>query len=310
MNMISHNKLPALLKSFSQLRDPSLTFVIVLTLVGGCAEEHAQYLPTGTYISYATDLEVERWSIVVLDSDGIPMVLYHEEPHYNITTISQWALQNWSRSHLEHSPERLAKFRQAADWLVDHQESDGSWLATFRTSVGGFWVDPPWRSALWQGQALSVLTRAFHLTGDDRYLTAAQRAVRPFFLTIESGGVAADFAGHDYFEEYPTEPPLFTLNGHLFALIGLFDLAAAGYPPAAHLFEKGIETAVVALPFHQLESGSTYNLVHVALDVPPFQASEAYHRLHVELLDRLCSVTENSVLSSYRDRWVEFLAQQ
>ena len=64
-------------------------------------------------------------------------------------------------------------FLSVADWFLAHQDAWGSWTVPVERSMssqlrrkGGVMpLKPPWRSAMAQGQGISVLVRAFHHTG-------------------------------------------------------------------------------------------------------------------------------------------------
>lgn len=81
-------------------------------------------------------------------------------------------------------------------------------------------------SAMGQGQAISLLSRAFyHSGGNIQYLNTAWAALKPFKVYSENGGVLSEFMNkHPWFDEYPTIPPIFILNGFMYSLIGLYDL--------------------------------------------------------------------------------------
>lgn len=77
-----------------------------------------------------------------------------------------------------------------------------------------------------QGQAISLLSRAFyHSGGNMKYLRSAQAALKPFKILNKDGGVLSKFMNlHSWYDEYPTIPSIFILNGFMFSLIGLYDL--------------------------------------------------------------------------------------
>lgn len=77
-----------------------------------------------------------------------------------------------------------------------------------------------------QGQAISLLSRAFyHSKGNDLYLNTAFAALKPFKVLSKDGGVLSKFMNlYPWYEEYPTIPPIFILNGFMYSLIGLYDL--------------------------------------------------------------------------------------
>lgn len=72
------------------------------------------------------------------------------------------------------------------------------------------------------GHGISVLARAYyHSGGDMRYLRTALEALRPFRTPSKDGGVLAYFLGqYPWYEEYPTTPPSFVLNGFIYSLLG------------------------------------------------------------------------------------------
>lgn len=76
-----------------------------------------------------------------------------------------------------------------------------------------------------QGHAISVLARAYHSSYEPQYLKAGLQGLRPFHTPSETGGVLAKFFGKAvWYEEYPTQPSSFVLNGFIYSLIGLYDL--------------------------------------------------------------------------------------
>ncbi|MFO8082632.1 MAG: hypothetical protein R6V07_20350 [Armatimonadota bacterium] len=67
------------------------------------------------------------------------------------------------------SEEKLGFLRRISDYLVDHQHPDGSW----HYIVGS---EDPWKQGAATATVAPQLVRVYQLTGDLRYLTAAQRA--------------------------------------------------------------------------------------------------------------------------------------
>jgi len=118
--------------------------------------------------------------------------------------------------------------QKVADWLVEHQSSDGSWVYDFRYENPDLdlKLNPGWKSAIAQGNAISLLVRAFNLFRDQRYLDAAYNAVPVLFVPVESGGLQRPIDGMMFFEEYPDpNKGIYVLNGHLYTVIALYELA-------------------------------------------------------------------------------------
>ena len=83
---------------------------------------------------------------------------------------------------------------QAADWLLRHQTGDGAWTVPVpRQLTPRLSLAAHWSSAMAQGQAMSLLTRAYRATGDGRYLRAARRAAGPFSRLSADRGVRTVF---------------------------------------------------------------------------------------------------------------------
>lgn len=132
-------------------------------------------------------------------------------------------------------------------------------------------LSPGWYSAMGQGHAISLLARAYHHShGDRRYLQAAINGMRPFRVPSKQGGVLAKFMGKlDWYEEYPTQPASFVLNGFIYSLLGLYDLNATAPSNVAgearQLYEQGMTSLRRMLVLFDTGSGTIYDLRHFTL---------------------------------------------
>lgn len=144
--------------------------------------------------------------------------------------------------------EHIAQFYDAAEWFVRNQNAKtGGWPNPVKRKLSEFTeLKTGWYSAMGQGHAISLLARAFyHSNGNVKYLQAAINGLKPFRIPSRQGGVLARFMGKfDWYEEYPTVPGSFVLNGFIFSLLGLYDLNAIAPRNMSHeagiLFEQGI----------------------------------------------------------------------
>ena len=114
-------------------------------------------------------------------------------------------------------------FLRSADWFVRYQDRRGGWSVPVerRLADGRLRLAAGWYSAMAQGQAMSVLTRAYALSDDRRYLDCARRATALFDIPSADGGLLATLFNLRWYEEYPTVPGTFVLNGFIYALVGL-----------------------------------------------------------------------------------------
>ena len=130
-----------------------------------------------------------------------------------------------------------------------------------------------WYGAMCQGQAISVLVRAWTITKDPRYLTAAEAGSRLFNISSTNGGVKAVFLDkYTWFEEYPTNPPTFILNGFIYSLLGLYDLKTVSTKlkvQISQLFQSGLDSLAAMLPLYDTGSSTLYDLRHFTMKTAP-----------------------------------------
>lgn len=189
---------------------------------------------------------------------------------------------------------------EVGNHMVSHQEKDGSWLH-LTPLPHTFPLPAPWRSAMAQGEAVSLLVRLFRETGDESFANSALAALAPMRKSVSEGGVAAELDGGPWFEEYPTAPPSYVLNGAIFALWGLRD-ASVGLDDdqARREFDDGLRT--LARNLWRFDSGwwSLYSLYpHKVRNV----ASSFYHDLHINQLEAMGKLSPLPELESTRLRW-------
>ncbi|KAL1138097.1 hypothetical protein AAG570_009792 [Ranatra chinensis] len=223
---------------------------------------------------------------------------------------SGW-LDNLTLSSSQHLPQFFA----AARWFVKHQDPDtGGWpISVKRRGTQGMKdLQPGWLSAMGQGHGISVLSRAYYLSGDSTYLEAALKALGPFHVDSRrtGAGVTAHFLGHlPWYEEYPTQPPSFVLNGFVYSLIGLYDLLTLGPPArdASMLFHQGMASLKKLLLLFDTGSGSNYDLRHFSIGCAPNIARWDYHATHVNQLLLLATIDPDPILSNTAHRWARYM---
>jgi D-glucuronyl C5-epimerase C-terminus len=142
---------------------------------------------------------------------------------------------------------------------------------------------PPWTSGLSQGTALQVLARAWSITHEQAYLTAAQQALG-IFKTGPSAGVRVPTPAGAHYLEYTYAPSERILNGFIQSLVGLYEYTKlTGDPVGQQLFEAGDAEARAEMPHYDTGAWSRYD-----------QSSESnlnYHELLAEFLEHLCEKT-------------------
>jgi len=230
----------------------------------------------------------------------------------------------------------MRMFYHAANWLVDSQNPEtGAWHVNvpFNLKKSKYpyaaEMGPGWISAMGSAHAMSVLTRAFRHSGENRYLVSAINALKPFSLPIDKGGVKATFMQKmTWYEEYPTHPNSFVLNGFMYSLLGLYDLwktllllesaevDALNFTDdpvslSESLFNEGVASLVAMAPLYDTGAGSTYDLRHFTMGGPPKLARWDYHSTHINLLYVLSTIVpeknNRSMLQALADRWQNYM---
>lgn len=230
------------------------------------------------------------------------------------TSIAQVAIDRFNEARLgardARSPEVLDHFMAMSEALLAGIE--------VRTAPGagpfGVWpfeVANPWFpfsggrwvSGLTSGVGLSVLLRAYQVSGDSRFLEASDVILAGFLVPVEDGGVAAHGTGGPFFEEVPSFPPTEILNGHVFALFGLHDhYRVTGSRTAHRLFTGGVAGLKCRLPNYAGRFWSRYDGGGEpwAGLAPPF-----YQRLHAIQLRALARMTSDVSFERLADQWDE-----
>lgn len=192
-------------------------------------ENYALYIPVAIspYNLYYESLRgytPSYWIGNPFDGAGIVMVNYGGSIgiQYNPTTIAQYGLSLWNDYLDTGNLTSKTKFLLMADWLNTNIDSAGGYPYNF--PIPRYGLLPGWISAIAQGQAMSVLVRAYSITFNSAYLNSATRAKDRMLLPVASGGTfAQDPEGEAWLEEYPSVPASNVYNGFIFAVIGLYD---------------------------------------------------------------------------------------
>ena len=207
---------------------------------------------------------------------------------YNYTTLCAFGLAHWSR--FIEDPGRSLESRSmvlaVADYICNtaSMEHDGMTLR----------ADVPKRghvgrtSAMYHGEAMSLLTRAHLANPKPEYLSTARKLVDVFLEPVEAGGVVGRLRTSEWFEEDTNQPVRHILNGMVYALWGLRDLSSLDSTTHARtLFESGVQSVAASLPLFDAGWWSWYDSPE---NGRPYIASMMYHELHVMQLMALADM--------------------
>jgi heparosan-N-sulfate-glucuronate 5-epimerase len=278
------------------------------------------YDPRGDYLNFGAFGFLVDGPTIQVDKRGVVKVRYGRAFSFNPATNALQALTAHGRLLRDEKTAR-ARFLAITDALIEWVDADGSLRHRFTFDTGHGVLHPGWASGMSQGLALSVFSRAYAISKDPKYLRAGEQALA-FMLTPKTeGGTLGTMADLDpalgrwiEIEEYPTTPSAYTLNGSMYALLGLFDWAAlqkdvAGNSAVAarQAFTCGVATLDRILPYYDLGVISAYDLQHLvtAGSIPVISTED--HARHVFLLHALYSVTGDPTLKRYEQLWAGYV---
>ena len=246
----------------------------------------------------------------IKSNQGIPLIRLQGKYILQPVTVCQVAL-GWYERWLDDDTfiYALDQFILLADWLVENSR--------FREHIGYVWpmqygiatysLAPGWISALVQGQAISVLIRAYEITKKDDYLQVASGATNPFKVSVFSGGGLFELSGGNiFFEEYPSHKGVHVLNGFISSLWGLYDYYLSTRDDVVkNIYLQGVTSLINSLPLFDTGYWSRYSL----LDHYSFSnvASPYYHRAHISQLRATNIIHENSKFLEYANTWDNYL---
>lgn len=237
------------------------------------------------------------------DSRGVPL---RPSPYggkfHPTTTVASHALAHWDRYLASGGAEHRRVVIATADHFaaIPRRDAEGGILLGVPTPTdpnGGH------LSAMSQGHAISVLVRAAQLEDTDRYLWAARACLTPFTRGLDDEGVVGIVSanGAVWYEECATRPLRHVLNGMIYALWGLNDLAVAtGDELASELYETGLDSVRRSLPLFDLGWWSRY---WVPEDELEYVVSMMYHNLHAVMLTALHEQTGIEEFGQYERRF-------
>lgn len=227
----------------------------------------------------------------LLDSDEMPKLNLAEGKFtYFPVAIFQYGLGCYDL-WLQTKDERyIRKFMQCVEWTMAHQDEKGRW-----NNFSHYCPETPYGSMA-QGEASSLLIRAYVHTKEQKYLDAAKRALDFMLLPLEDGGTTKYVDDDAYLMEYTFKGMV--LNGSIFSWWGLYDFVLATGDNGEYLeaMDKILKSLIKVLPLYKCTYWSMYS--EDGLIASPF-----YHNLHVAQMQAMYQLTGEPIFDEYAKRW-------
>ena len=184
----------------------------------------------------------------------------------------------------------IKKFMQCVKWAINNQDEKGRW-----NNFSHYCPQTPY-SAMAQGEAASLLIRAYKYTDNTKYLEAAQKALDYMLLPLEDGGTTKYEGAEAYLMEYTFKGMV--MNGSIFAWWGLYDyvLVTGDTGKYKKAQDDTLSTLIKILPNFKCSYWSMYSLDGLI-------ASPFYHNLHVAQMQAMYELTGEEIFKRYAKKW-------
>ena len=241
---------------------------------------------------YYNDLtEKVTFDRCLLRNNNLPLVkqLDGQSIHFPVA-IFQYALGCYDLWLLEKDDIYKTKFLQCVSWTLDMQSTDGMW-----DNFSHVYPEAPY-GAMAQGEAASVLLRAYQLTNCSVYLESAKKAIDFMLRDLKRGGTTEYSGDFIIFREYTNQPVV--MNGWIFAWWGLYDYVLVTKDDGQYkdILKKSLDSLIKILPCFKNSYWSLY-------DLDKKLASPFYHNLHIAQMQAMYELTGEEIFKEYSIRW-------
>jgi hypothetical protein len=234
------------------------------------------------------------------DDNSIPLHNYKGKLNYHPVFLAEIGLDLIDVYNSTHDTEPLNSAISIAEKLMSTSLSVKSSIFfpyTFDFPLHGYQDDimyAPWYSSMAQGQILSLFSRLYEITQNERYLEISQRIFNSFDLShyydddpTTPWVSCVDTDGYLWLEEYPVTPPAHTLNGMMFTMFGIYDFHRVTKDPMAEHVQRG---AIITIKENIQKFRVPNGISHYCLRHPQV-FSLHYHNIHIMQLKMLYKMT-------------------
>ncbi|MCD1287686.1 hypothetical protein CV023_17930 [Brevibacterium sp. CCUG 69071] len=228
--------------------------------------------------------------------DGVPMRVIDDVDHDHPVLQAQYMLKQLNTLRRTSDPAVEGVVRSiVARWKKVGVESRGAHFIPYLFEWNAGKQQPPWYSAMAQGQALSAVSRLYEIFPEREYLEFAATLFRSFELLPSSEQpdtpwvVDIDSSGYLWLEEYPYPGQgKCVINGHLFAAWGIYDYWRVFSNEKAYTLASA---ALESTKHYILQSRNRGWSSHY--DLNSFFLIRNYHQTHISQMEMTYNLTGN-----------------
>ena len=240
------------------------------------------------------------------DEKGVPMIQDSEgKLAYYPVNVAQYGFMQHAEYLSSKKEESLSVLKACIERLIEMKtEYKGTFVWFHHSEDLNYHIPAPWASAMAQGEIMSLFLRYYQISNDPIHLEAARKAYQ--FLQIEDDTHSVrrkDERGYLWFEEYPSSPPSYVLNGYIYAIFGLYDL----YRVTKDITVKAdidacLETLKANLPKYDAGYWSYYDQLKKELVRYYYQKN-----VHVLQMKAMYQLTNEPIFDKYAKKWAKTL---
>lgn len=272
---------------------------------------HIQYPINSKWEEYFWDMSQKAIDCQLpRDEEGITTYVGEDgNTYYSSIELAQYAMASYQAYLKTDDTYWLGESRKHIEKFISlaktHKEVEVTVLNEYPVDL--YKINHSWPTSLGFGVAISVLVRLNQISNKESYITFAKELAKSFFVSIEEGGVRREISHRTgrlvLLEEYATSHLSGVLNGHIFGLWGLYDLAQIDnqYFAEFDFLQKNLSEN---LDIWNGKFWSLYDATHLEGKKMNF-ASAHYHLLHVKMLLILYRITGNDKYATFAEECIK-----
>lgn len=239
----------------------------------------------------------------IFDDNGVPLIKMHGKYVYSPINICQYGFilhARWYETKEEKIFTNLMACIHQLEKMKEENNQHAIWYNQFDDKK--YDIKAPWPSAMAQGEAISLYLRVYQITHEESLLNTAIKAYQFMNLAVEDGGVKRiDADGNLWYEEYPSAPPSYVLNGFIYALFGLYDLYRVTKDTRV---KKDIDACLETLRRNVKKFDAGYWSYY---DLQKKELVRYYYQknVHVPQMKILYILTQDKIFEKYYQKWLK-----
>lgn len=245
----------------------------------------------GYYIDYSGKTATDQ-----IDAAGVPYSKLADGRKENLPiTVIQYGLGCYEK--ILSGDTRFAQpMKLSADHMLKTQHGDGMWDAFKAQKKNDYY------SSMIQSQGASLMLRMYKLSGEERYLESAQRAIDAMLKPVDQGGTALVKNGHIHLLEAVDRPMI--LNGAIYSSFGVLDMWVMTKDEKYHEILRSVLEAIK----DELKNFDTGFWSKYCLDGA--YASPFYQRVHITQLKLLAKLFDEDVFLQEALKYEKYLGRR